>query len=49
MNKRPTPLDTEDDIIKMQNEFLLEKYKNSNFQPAAKFVKLSKTSKHNYF
>lgn len=40
MIKRPKPTDTEDDILKMQNEFLGEKKKKSNFQPAAKLVKV---------
>lgn len=39
MIKRPSPGDTEEDIIQMQADFLREQYKNENFQPAAKVVK----------
>lgn len=42
MIKRPKGTDTEQDIFQMQKEFLMEKKKGSNFQPAAKVVKLSK-------
>lgn len=42
MIKRPKNTDTEKDIFQMQKEFLMEKKKDSNFQPAAKVVKLSK-------
>lgn len=40
MIKRPKNTDTEHDILKMQNEFLTEKEKNREFQPAAKVVRL---------
>lgn len=40
INKRPSRNDTEDDILKLQEEFLREKSKNKDFQPAAKMVKL---------
>lgn len=42
MIKRPKGSDTEQEVLKMQKEFLMEKTKNANFQPAAKVVKLSK-------
>lgn len=42
MIKRPKSSDTEEDLLQMQKEFLLEKYKNTEFQPAAKVVKLNK-------
>lgn len=45
MNKRPSSSDTEHDILRMQNDFVLEKHKNTNFQPAAKVVKLNKAGK----
>lgn len=40
MIKRPKAGDTEKDILQMQNEFLSEKQKNTQFQPAAKLVKV---------
>lgn len=40
MIKRPKNSDTEDDILRMQNEFLAEKQKNKDFKPAAKLVKV---------
>lgn len=39
--KRPNPSDSDADLIKFQNLFLAEKSKNSNFQPAAKVVRLT--------
>lgn len=42
MIKRPKPGDTEQEILQMQNEFLSEKSKNREFQPAAKLVKVTK-------
>lgn len=42
MIKRPKPTDTEQEILAMQNDFLSEKAKNANFQPAAKLVKFDK-------
>lgn len=49
MNKRPSSDDTEQDIIQMQNAFLLEKHKDTNFQPAAKVVKCNNLSTGNIF
>lgn len=40
MIKRPKATDTEDDILRMQNEFLTEQKNANNFQPAAKLVKV---------
>lgn len=40
MIKRPKPTDTEDDILQMQQSFLAEQSKNTNFCPAAKLVKV---------
>lgn len=40
MIKRPKNTDTEDDILQMQKDFLAEKSKNANFEPAAKLVKI---------
>lgn len=39
--KRPNPSDSDADLIKFQNLFLAEKSKNSNFQPAAKVIRLT--------
>lgn len=39
--KRPNPNDSEDDLIKFQKLFLAEKNKNTNFQPAAKVIRLT--------
>lgn len=44
MIKRPSPGDTEEDIIQMQADFLQEKYKDRNFEPAAKVVRQNPTS-----
>lgn len=41
MIKRPSPGDTEQDILKMQSDFLLEQYKDKTFEPAAKVVKVA--------
>lgn len=40
MIKRPKATDTEDDILKMQSDFLAEQSKNGTFSPAAKLVKV---------
>lgn len=40
MIKRPKPTDTEDDILQMQIEFLKKQSQASDFQPAAKLVKI---------
>lgn len=40
MIKRPKNSDTEEDILRMQNEFLSEKQKNTGFESAAKLVKV---------
>lgn len=40
MYTRPKPSDNEEDIMKMQEEFLNEKKKNNNFQSSAKVVNL---------
>lgn len=40
MLKRPNANDTEDDILRMQNDFLNEKKQQTSFQPAAKLVKV---------
>lgn len=40
MIKRPKATDTEDDVLRMQNDFLNEQKKSSAFQPAAKLVKI---------
>lgn len=40
MIKRPKATDTEDDILQMQNDFLDDRKKSTNFQPAAKLVKV---------
>lgn len=39
--KRPKASDSDADLIKFQNLFLAEKSKNTNFQPAAKVVRLT--------
>lgn len=39
--KRPNSSDSEADLIKFQNLFLAEKTKNTNFQPAAKVIRLT--------
>lgn len=51
MIKRPSPGDTEQDILKMQSDFLLEQYKDKSFEPAAKVVKVerAKSMFTNYF
>lgn len=43
MIKRPQPGEDEDDILRMQEEFLKEKSKNLNHQPSAQVVNLRKT------
>lgn len=42
MIKRPKNTDSEQDLLKMQMEFMKEKEKNKNFQPAASVVKMQK-------
>lgn len=42
MLKRPNKTDTEEDVMKMQSDFIEEKEKDPNFKPAAKFVRLTK-------
>lgn len=42
MNTRPKNTDSEKDIEEMQAAFFKEKETNSNFQPAATFVKIKK-------
>lgn len=43
MVSRPKPGETEDDLLKMQEEFLIEKNQNSDYQPAAQVVNLRRT------
>lgn len=40
--RRPKPEETEEDILRMQQEFLAEKEKNPKLQPAAQIVKIEK-------
>lgn len=42
MYKRPSNNETEKDLIKLQEDFLLKK-SNENFAPAAKVIKLDKS------
>lgn len=49
MNKRPSPKDSEEDILEMQKAFLAEKAKNAAFQPAASIVKPEKAPKKSIF
>lgn len=42
MNKRPSKDDSEREILRMQREYLSEKRKNKELQPAAKVVRLNK-------
>lgn len=42
MIKRPSKDDSEAEILRMQREFLAEKKKNKDLQPAAKVVRLNK-------
>lgn len=39
--KRPSSSDSEADLVKFQKVFLAEKSKNTNFEPAAKVVRLT--------
>lgn len=48
MIKRPKPTDTEDDILKMQNEFFKDQTKSGSFQPAAKLVKVEPSKWSNF-
>lgn len=43
MIKRPSSKDTEDDVLKMQEDYLREKDKDPQFQPAAKVVRMNKS------
>lgn len=44
--KRPNPSDSEADLLKFQNLFLAEQSKNTNFQPAAKVIRLTNPGKY---
>lgn len=45
MIKRPKNTDSEQDLLQMQLEYMKEKEKNTNFQPAATVVKVAKIGK----
>ncbi|XP_075159496.1 RNA polymerase II-associated protein 1 [Haematobia irritans] len=49
MIKRPKPGETEEDILRMQQEFLSQKAKNPKMQPAATMVKVEKPPKQSLF
>ncbi|XP_011296625.2 RNA polymerase II-associated protein 1 [Musca domestica] len=49
MIKRPKPGETEEDILRMQEEFLAQKAKNPQLQPAAQIVKIDKPPKQSLF
>ncbi|XP_050335533.1 RNA polymerase II-associated protein 1 [Bactrocera neohumeralis] len=49
MIKRPQSGETEEDILRMQNEFLSQRAKNPKLQPAAQFVKVPKETKKSLF
>lgn len=42
MIKRPKNTDSEQDLLQMQMDYMKEKEKNANFQPAATVVKVEK-------
>ena len=42
MIKRPQSGETEEDILRMQNEFLSQRAKNPKLQPSAQVVKVPK-------
>lgn len=42
MIKRPKPGETEEDVLRMQQDFLSERAKNPKMQPAAQIVKIEK-------
>lgn len=42
MIKRPSKEDSEREVLRMQREYLAEKRKNKELQPAAKVVRLNK-------
>lgn len=42
MMNRPKPGETEEDILRMQQQFMAEKAKNPKVQPAAQIVKIEK-------
>lgn len=42
MIQRPSKDDSEKEILRMQREFLQEKRKNKDFQPAAQVVRIKK-------
>ncbi|CAD7002728.1 unnamed protein product [Ceratitis capitata] len=49
MIKRPQSGETEEDILRMQNEFLSQRAKNPKLQPAAQCVKVQKEPKKSLF
>ncbi|XP_073843572.1 RNA polymerase II-associated protein 1 [Musca autumnalis] len=49
MIKRPKPGETEEDILRMQEEFLAQKAKNPQMQPSAQIVKIDKPPKQSLF
>ncbi|XP_013115843.2 RNA polymerase II-associated protein 1 isoform X1 [Stomoxys calcitrans] len=49
MIKRPKPGETEEDILRMQQEFLSQKAKNPKLQPAATMVKINRPPKQSLF
>ncbi|KAM7358732.1 RNA polymerase II-associated protein 1 [Cochliomyia hominivorax] len=49
MMNRPKPNETEEDILRMQQQFLAEKAKNPKIQPAAQIVKIEKQPKKSLF
>ncbi|XP_053953589.1 RNA polymerase II-associated protein 1 isoform X1 [Anastrepha ludens] len=49
MIKRPQRGETEDDILRMQNEFLSQRAKNPKLQPAAQCVQVKRDAKKSFF
>ncbi|XP_067646737.1 RNA polymerase II-associated protein 1 [Eurosta solidaginis] len=49
MIKRPQSGETEEDILRMQNEFLSQRAKNPKLQPAAQCVKMEKEARKSLF
>uniref|UniRef100_A0A0A1WPQ3 RNA polymerase II-associated protein 1 n=1 Tax=Zeugodacus cucurbitae TaxID=28588 RepID=A0A0A1WPQ3_ZEUCU len=49
MIKRPQSGETEEDILRMQNEFLSQRAKNPKLQPSAQVVKVPKETKKSLF
>lgn len=41
MIKRPKSSDSEQDLLQMQADYMRQKQKDANFQPAAKVVKMA--------